>query len=202
MTKEVVNQGRRRFLTASTAIVGAAGVVTAAVPFIKSWQPSARSKAAGAPVVADISKVEPGQMLKVPWRGTPVFLVNRTDEQVATLSSSELKDRLKDPESKHTDQQPAYAQNETRSIKPQWLVLVGVCTHLGCTPEFKPKIGPEPFDQHWQSGFYCPCHKSRFDIAGRVFQGVPAPTNLVVPPYRFIDDDQIEIGVDPDKGAA
>ncbi len=202
MTNEVVDQGRRRFLTATTAVVGAAGVVTAVVPFIKSWQPSARSKAAGAPVTADIGKVKAGQMLKYPWRGMPVFVVNRTDDQIATLSDKALEAHLKDPESDETSQQPDYAKNVTRSIKPQWLVMIGICTHLGCSPEFKPKIGPEPFDPNWKSGFFCPCHKSRYDIAGRVFDGVPAPSNMVIPPYHFIDDTHVEIGVDPSKGDA
>jgi|SRR5699024_3474329 len=202
MTNEVVDQGRRRFLTATTAVVGAAGVVTAVVPFIKSWQPSARSKAAGAPVTADIGKVKSGQMLKYPWRGMPVFVVNRTDEQLATLSDKTLESHLKDPNSDETSQQPDYAKNVTRSIKPQWLVMIGICTHLGCSPEFKPKIGPEPFDPDWKSGFFCPCHKSRYDIAGRVYDGVPAPSNMVIPPYHFIDDTHVEIGVDPAKGGA
>lgn len=202
MTNEVVDHGRRRFLTATTAVVGAAGVVTAVVPFIKSWQPSARSKAAGAPVTADIGKVKPGQMLKYPWRGMPVFVVNRTDDQIATLSSKDVESHLRDPDSDETSQQPDYAKNVTRSIKPQWLVMIGICTHLGCSPEFKPKIGPEPFDPNWKSGFFCPCHKSRYDIAGRVYDGVPAPLNMVIPPYHFIDDTHVEIGVDPKKGAA
>ncbi|HET7301453.1 MAG TPA: ubiquinol-cytochrome c reductase iron-sulfur subunit [Oleiagrimonas sp.] len=199
MANEVVDHGRRRFLTVATSVVGAAGVVAAIVPFIKSWEPSERAKAAGAPVTADIGKVEAGQMLKYPWRGLPVFVVNRTPAQLATLKVVE--NRLKDPNSDATSQQPAYAKNQTRSIKPQWLVMIGICTHLGCSPEFKGKIGPEPFDPDWKSGFFCPCHKSRYDIAGRVFDGVPAPMNMVIPPYHFIDDTHVQIGVDP-KGAA
>jgi ubiquinol-cytochrome c reductase iron-sulfur subunit len=199
MANEVVDHGRRRFLTVATSVVGAAGVVAAIVPFIKSWEPSERAKAAGAPVTADIAKVEVGQMLKYPWRGLPVFVVNRTPAQLATLKVVE--NRLKDPNSDVASQQPEYAKNETRSIKPQWLVMIGICTHLGCSPEFKGKIGPEPFDPDWKSGFFCPCHKSRYDIAGRVFDGVPAPMNMVIPPYHFIDDTHVQIGVDP-KGAA
>ncbi|HET8554095.1 MAG TPA: ubiquinol-cytochrome c reductase iron-sulfur subunit [Rhodanobacteraceae bacterium] len=203
MTNEAVDHGRRRFLTATTAVVGAAGVVTAIVPFIKSWEPSARSKAAGAPITADISKVKQGQMLKYPWRGLPIFVVNRTKDQIATLSTKDVESRLRDPNSDETSQQPAYCKNVTRSIKPEWLVMIGICTHLGCSPDFKPKIGPEPFDPDWKSGFLCPCHKSRYDIAGRVYQGVPAPLNMVIPPYHFIDDTHVEIGVDPkNKGAA
>lgn len=202
MTNEVVDQGRRRFLTATTAVVGAAGAVTAIVPFIKSWEPSARVKASGAPVTADLSKVKPGQMVKWPWQGKPVFVVNRTDDQVATLSTDDVTSRLKDPNSSHTSQQPAYAKNTTRSIKKQWLVMVGICTHLGCSPDFVPEIGPEPFDSDWKSGFFCPCHKSRYDIAGRVYEGVPAPLNMVIPPYHFIDETHVKIGVDPDKESA
>jgi len=198
MANEGVDYGRRRFLTATTAVVGGAGVVAAAIPFIKSWEPSARAKNAGAPVLADISKVEPGQRLSVLWRGQPVWIVNRTPALLATLP--QLDSRLRDPKSE-MDQQPKYAQNETRSIKAEWLVVIGICTHLGCSPEFVPEIKPEPFDPEWKGGFFCPCHKSRYDIAGRVFQGVPAPMNLVVPPYQFVSDKQILIGVGPGEKA-
>ena len=198
MANEGVDHGRRRFLTATTAVVGGAGVVAVAVPFIKSWEPSARAKNAGAPVLADISKVEPGQRLSVLWRGQPVWIVNRTPALLATLP--QLDSRLRDPKSE-LEQQPKYAQNETRSIKPEWLVVIGICTHLGCSPEFVPEIKPEPFDPEWKGGFFCPCHKSRYDIAGRVFQGVPAPMNLVVPPYQFVSDKQILIGVGPGEKA-
>ena len=198
MANEGVDHGRRRFLTATTAVVGGAGVVAAAVPFIKSWEPSARAKNAGAPVLADISKVEPGQRLSILWRGQPVWIVNRTPALLATLP--QLDSRLRDPKSE-LEQQPKYAQNETRSIKPEWLVVIGICTHLGCSPEFVPEIKPEPFDPEWKGGFFCPCHKSRYDIAGRVFQGVPAPMNLVVPPYQFVSDKQILIGVGPGEKA-
>jgi len=194
----VVDRGRRRFLTGTTAVVGGVGVVAAIVPFIKSWEPSERAKNAGAPVLADISKVEAGQRLSIAWRGQPVWIINRTPALLATLPT--LKDRLKDPDSQ-ADQQPKYAQNVDRSIKPEWLVVIGICTHLGCSPEFVPDIKPEPFDPDWKGGFFCPCHKSRYDIAGRVFQGVPAPANLVVPPYKFVNDKQIMIGVNP-EGAA
>lgn len=204
MTNEVVDQGRRRFLTATTAVVGAAGVVTAIVPFIKSWEPSARSKAAGAPVIADISKVKPGQKVDWGWRGVPVCVVNRTQAQLATLSTKDVESRLRDSDSDETSQQPSYCKNVARSIKPEFLVMILICTHLGCVPDFKPKIGPEPFDPDWKSGFFCPCHHSRYDIAGRVYDGVPAPLNMVVPPYHFIDDTHVQIGVDPKnaKGAA
>lgn len=200
MANEGVNQGRRRFLTATTAVVGGVGVVAAAVPFIKSWEPSARAKSAGAPVMADIGKVESGQMVTFEWRGQPVWVVNRSKEQLAALASQDP--RLKDPKSDNADQQPDYAKNEYRSIKPEWLVLVGLCTHLGCVPDYFPELKPEPFDPNWKGGFYCPCHKSRYDMAGRVYDGVPAPANLRVPPYHFVTDTQIQIGVDPTQGAA
>ena len=194
MANEVVDPGRRRFLTAATAVVGGVGIVSAAVPFIKSWEPSARAKAAGAPVMADISKIELGQKVDYAWRGVPVFVVNRSKEQLAVLPS--LAPRLLDPNST-VDQQPSYIKGVDRSIKPEWLVVVGICTHLGCVPEYVPVIKPEPFDPEWKGGFFCPCHKSRYDISGRVFSGVPAPKNLLVPSYHFVDDTHIQIGVDP-----
>ena len=199
MANQDVNPGRRRFLTATTAVVGGAGAVAAAVPFIKSWQPSARAQVAGAPVTEDISKLEVGQRLIVQWRGQPVWIIRRTPEMLAALPQQD--GRLRDPESLNEDQQPAYAKNPHRSIKPEIAVLVGTCTHLGCSPLFRPELEPQPFDAEWKGGFYCPCHNSRFDLAGRVYEGVPAPTNLKVPPYRFIDDNRIEIGVNP-EGAA
>jgi ubiquinol-cytochrome c reductase iron-sulfur subunit len=197
MANEVVDHGRRRFLTATTAVVGGVGVIAAAVPFIKTWEPSARAKAAGAPVTVDISKIEPGQKVTYPWRSLPVFVVNRTKAQLDALPK--VDSRLVDPKSDgaSASQQPKYAQNETRSIKPEWLVVIGICTHLGCVPDFFPEIKPEPFDPNWEGGFYCPCHKSRYDMAGRVFSGVPAPKNLQVPPYHFVTDTTIQIGVDP-----
>lgn len=199
MANEVVDPGRRRFLTATTSVVGAVGVVCAAVPFIESWEPSARAKSAGAPVMADIGKIESAQMIRVAWRGMPVFIVNRTAQQLAALP--DLDSRLKDPNSDNTAQQPAYAKNENRSIKPEWLIVIGICTHLGCVPDYYPDVKPEPFDPDWKSGFFCPCHKSRYDIAGRVFDGVPAPANLQVPPYQFVTDTLVQIGVNPGEKA-
>lgn len=196
----VVDQGRRRFLTATTSVVGGAGVVLAAIPFVKSWEPSVAAKTAGAPVLADISKIEPGQKVTFAWRGLPVFVVNRTKEQLDALPG--VDSHLRDPKSDNSAQQPDYAKNEYRSIKPEWLVVTGLCTHLGCVPDFFPDLKPEPFDPNWKGGFYCPCHKSRYDMAGRVFDGVPAPANLAVPPYHFVDDSHILIGVDPGKEAA
>lgn len=197
-----VNEGRRRFLTATTAVVGAVGAGFAAVPFIKSWNPSARAKLAGAPVNADITGLAEGQRLILEWRGQPIWIVKRSKAVLEALPT--LDGRLRDPKSENTDQQPAYikkANPELRSIKPEISVLVGLCTHLGCSPELKAEIRPEPFDPEWKGGYFCPCHKSRFDMAGRVFQGVPAPTNLVVPPHYYENDTTIVIGVDP-KGAA
>lgn len=197
MANEVVDHGRRRFLTAATAVVGGVGIVSAAVPFIKSWEPSARAKAAGAPVTQDLSKIEPGQQLIIGWRSLPVFVVNRSKEQLAALPSQNA--RLVDPTSSGSsaNQQPKYAQNETRSIKPEWLVMIGICTHLGCVPSYVGEMKPEPFDPNWKGGYYCPCHHSRYDMAGRVYQGVPAPMNMQIPPYHFIDDKTIQVGVDP-----
>ena len=194
-----VNTGRRRFLTATTAVVGAVGAGIAAVPFIKSWNPSARAKLAGAPVTADISGLQEGQRLILEWRGQPIWIVKRSKAVLDALPT--LDANLRDPQSENLDQQPAYIKGVTRSLKPEISVLVGLCTHLGCSPEMVAKIGPAPFDPEWKGGYFCPCHKSRFDMAGRVFQGVPAPTNLKVPPYRFADDKTLIIGVMP-EGAA
>ncbi|QWF18528.1 ubiquinol-cytochrome c reductase iron-sulfur subunit [Lysobacter capsici] len=197
-----INTGRRRFLTATTAVVGAVGAGFAAVPFIKSWNPSARAKLAGAPVTADISALAEGQRLVLEWRGQPIWIVKRSEAILKALPT--LDGHLRDPKSENLDQQPAYvraANPELRSIKPSISVLVGLCTHLGCSPEMKAEIRPEAFDPEWKGGYFCPCHKSRFDMAGRVFQGVPAPINLLVPPHYYADDNTIIIGVDP-KGAA
>ncbi|QGW65951.1 ubiquinol-cytochrome c reductase iron-sulfur subunit [Lysobacter soli] len=197
-----VNQGRRRFLTATTAVVGAVGAGFVAVPFIKSWNPSTRAKLAGAPVTADISALEEGQRLIMEWRGQPIWIVKRSKAILDALPT--LDPNLRDPKSENKDQQPAYITGELRSIKPEISVLVGLCTHLGCSPEMKAEIRPEPFDPEWKGGYFCPCHKSRFDMAGRVFKGVPAPINLLVPPHHYENDTTIVIGVDPSssKGAA
>ncbi|MCW4453818.1 ubiquinol-cytochrome c reductase iron-sulfur subunit [Flavobacterium sp. MXW15] len=198
-----VNTGRRRFLTTTTAVVGAVGVGFAAVPFIKSWNPSARAKLAGAPVIADISALQEGQRLVLEWRGQPIWIVKRSKALLDALPT--LDGRLKDPDSsKQKEQQPEYVLQgnpEFRSIKPEISVLVGLCTHLGCAPEMVAEIRPEPYDPQWKGGYFCPCHKSRFDMSGRVFQDVPAPINLLVPPHHYQDDNTIVIGVDP-QGAA
>ncbi|MCG6886623.1 MAG: ubiquinol-cytochrome c reductase iron-sulfur subunit [Proteobacteria bacterium] len=197
MSTDGADNNRRRFLVAATSVVGAVGVVGAAVPFLASWWPSARAQAAGAPVEADISKLEPGAKLTVEWRGKPVWIVNRTKATLDNLPK--LDDRLRDPHSE-VDQQPPYAKNEYRSRKPEYLVCVGICTHLGCSPTYRPEIGPADLGADWLGGFFCPCHGSRFDLAGRVFKGVPAPTNLVVPPYTYLTETRILIG--KDGGAA
>lgn len=198
MANEEVNTGRRRFLTATTAVVGAVGAGFAAVPFIKSWSPSARARFAGAPVTQDISALTEGQQVVINWRGQPIFIAKRSKSMLDVLATMDA--LVADPKSTASDQ-PSYAQNETRSIKKDILVLVGVCTHLGCAPEFKPEVKPEPFDPDWKGGYFCPCHKSRYDLAGRVFKAQPAPLNLPVPPYYFENDNTLVIGVDP-KGAA
>ena len=187
-----VNKSRRTLLL-STGAVGAVGAGFAAVPFLKSWLPSERAKAAGGPVKADVSKVEPGQMINILWRGQPVFVVNRTEKQLGVLES--LNGKLKDPDSA-ASVQPDYVNNINRSIKDNLLVVVGICTHLGCSPKYYPDLVPQTFDAEWKGGFFCPCHNSRFDISGRVFAGSPASRNLDIPPYTFLDENTIEIGND------
>ena len=199
MANEEVNTGRRRVLTATTAVVGAVGAGFAAVPFIKSWSPSARARFAGAPVSQDISALAEGAQMVLNWRGQPIFIARRSKAMLDVMKS--LDGILADPDSSNADQQPKYAQNATRSIKPEISVLVGVCTHLGCAPEHLPEVKPQPFDPDWKGGYFCPCHKSRYDLAGRVFKAQPAPANLPVPPYFFENDSTVVIGVDP-KGAA
>ena len=191
MADEQVNQERRRFLTGVTTGVGAAGAAVAMVPFVASMTPSAKARAAGAPVQVDIGDLQPGKLLKIEWRGKPVWIIKRTPEMLETLNK--VSDELVDPDSDR-EQQPQYARNETRSINPEVLVLVGLCTHLGCSP--LEKLKPGELDSEWQGGFFCPCHGSKFDLAGRVYKGVPAPTNLIVPPHRFLTDSQVEIGID------
>ncbi len=200
MAEQPADPGRRRFLTATTAVVGGVGVAFAAVPFVSAWKPSARAIAAGAAVTVDISKLEAGAQQLATWRKRPIFIIRRTPTLLEALPGED--GRLKDPGSEVVDQQPDYARNGYRSIKPDVLVLVGSCTHLGCAPKFHPEVQPEPWDDNWQGGFFCPCHNSKFDMAGRVYEGSPAPTNLVVPPYRFADDSTLVIGEDPEQEAA
>ena len=193
MSDGAVDKERRRFLTATTTVVGGVGAAFAAVPFIASFQPSERAKALGAPVEIDISQIEPGQRVTHKWRGQPVWVVRRSAESVSALSS--LTGKLSDPDSKE-EQQPSYAQNGYRSIKEEYLVVLGLCTHLGCSPTYTPLDGEHGLGDDWQGGFFCPCHGSKFDLAGRVYAGVPAPTNLVVPPHQYITDSILVIGVD------
>lgn len=194
MSSDGINTGRRRFLTAATSAVGVAGAVGIAVPFVGSWNPSAKAKAAGAPVKADIGKLEPGQMVVVEWRGKPVYVLNRTETQLADLPS--LNDRLKDPDST-SSVQPEYIQGIDRALRPELLVVVGLCTHLGCAPKFRPEVGAADLGgKEWLGGFFCPCHGSKFDLSGRVYAGVPASANLEVPPYSFEGDNILVIGVD------
>ena len=198
MSTDVVDQGKRRFLTAATSVVGAVGAGFVAVPFIASWMPSERAKNAGAPVEADISKLEEGRMMIVEWQSKPVWIVRRSRQMLDSLPK--LNDNLRDPASENADQQPEYAQNETRSRKPEILVLVGICTHLGCSPSYRPEIAPADLGDEWLGGFFCPCHSSKFDMAGRVYTGVPAPTNLPVPPHYYLTENTILVG--EDGGAA
>lgn len=194
-----VNHGRRRFLVGATTVVGGVGAVGAAVPFVSSWWPSAKAEAAGAPRRLNISKIDVGQRVTVEWRGKPVWVVRRSPEMLENLDG--ISDRLEDPESE-VPQQPGYIDGHYRSIKPEFLVVVGICTHLGCSPSYRPTEGSEGLGEDWPGGFFCACHGSKFDLSGRVFTGVPAPKNLVVPPYRFEDDGQtIAIGLDPEDAA-
>ncbi len=193
MADEQVDKTRRKFLTGVTSGVGAVGAVLATVPFVASMTPTAKARAAGAPVQVDISSLEAGKLLKFEWRGKPIWIIKRTGEMLQSLSK--LTAQLADPNSEKP-QQPAYAQNEARSINPDVVVLVGLCTHLGCSP--LEKLAPGSLDSQWEGGFFCPCHGSKFDLAGRVYKGVPAPTNLEVPPHRFLSENIVEIGVDTD----
>ena len=184
---------RRRLLVTGASVVGGLGGAALLFPMLASMAPSARAKAAGAPVEADVSKLAPGQLMTVEWRGKPVWIVNRTEEALSTLRSDVGK--LSDPDSAE-EQQPAYATNDVRSIKPELFVVIGICTHLGCSPTYRPEIAPPDLGSDWAGGFFCPCHGSKFDMAGRVYSGVPAPTNLEIPPYQFLSDNLIIVGED------
>jgi ubiquinol-cytochrome c reductase iron-sulfur subunit len=197
MSTDSVDRGKRRFLTATATVVGGVGIGFTAVPFIKSMTPSAQAQAAGAPVEVDISKLGLGQLMTVEWRGNPVWIFRRTPEELEALDKLTKSGELRDPLSEVESQQPPFAQNPYRSLKPEILVLIGICTHLGCSPTFRPEIAPPDLGPDWQGGFFCPCHGSRFDEAGRVYEGVPAPTNLVVPPYRFLAENRLLIGENP-----
>jgi ubiquinol-cytochrome c reductase iron-sulfur subunit len=193
---ETVDTGRRHFLTVATVATAAAGAAFVAVPFLASWKPSARAKAMGAPVEVDIAKLEPGALAKVEWRGKAIYVVHRTPEMLASLKGVE--GSLRDPGSKESEQ-PEFAKNEARAARPEILVIVGVCTHLGCAPLDKFTPGDVTVAADWKGGFFCPCHGSKFDMSGRVYKDVPAPTNLPVPPYRFVGDTRILIGAESEN---
>ena len=190
-----IDRNRRHFLTVATVVTGGAGLVAATIPFLASMKPSARAQALGAPVEVSVAGMEPGEMIRVMWRGRLVFVLRRDEEMLGRLS--EVTDFLRDPDSANVEQQPEYAVNEHRSIKPEFLVVEGSCTHLGCAPLAEFQVGPA---DDWYGGFFCPCHGSRFDLSGRVYAGVPAPTNMVVPPYRFTREDVIMIGAETGAG--
>jgi ubiquinol-cytochrome c reductase iron-sulfur subunit len=202
MSEQTIDLKKRRFLTQATSVVGAVGVGFVAWPFLSTWKPSARAKAAGVPIDVDISKLETGQLVRVLWRKKPVWIFKRDAEALKSLESESLLKVLADPEGSGNskNQQPKYVTPNYRSIegKEELAVIVGVCTHLGCSPTYRPEPGAADLGgDSWKGGFYCPCHGSKFDLAGRVYAGVPAPTNLVIPPYRFVSDTLIRIGVDP-----
>jgi len=198
MANQEVDQSKRKFLIAATSVAGGVAAAAVAVPFVTSMLPSERAKAAGAPVEADISKIELGSMITIEWRGKPVWIVNRSQAMLDALARHD--DKLSDPKLEVTSQQPDYCVNPARAIKPNIMVLVGICTHLGCSPSPKLQTGGD-MGADWTGGFFCPCHGSKFDLAGRVFSGSPAPINLVVPPHKYISDSLVLIGAD-DKGVA
>jgi ubiquinol-cytochrome c reductase iron-sulfur subunit len=196
--REKVDQTRRTLVVA-TSVAGGAAAVGAALPFVASMMPSERAKAAGAPVEAEIATLQPGELRVFEWRGKPVWVIRRTKEMIESLRA--VVPNLTDPESKHSEQ-PKYAKNEFRSVKPEIMVMEGVCTHLGCSPQMRPAEAKAEMGADWVGGFYCPCHGSKFDLAGRVFRGAPAPTNLKVPPYTLVSDGTLLIGEDKEtKGA-
>ncbi len=194
---QIANVSRRKFLVGVTSTFGIVGAVGVATPFVASWNPSAKAKAAGAPVKVDISKILPGEQIRAEWRGKPVFILRRTPEMLKSLAV--LTNEVADPKSEKP-QQADYAKNEARSIYPEIAVLVGLCTHLGCSPQFRPEVGAADLGDDWQGGYFCPCHGSKFDLAGRVYKSVPAPTNLLVPPHTYESDNVLIIGVDEETG--
>ncbi len=188
---------RRKMLIAATSAAGGVAVAATAVPFIASMTPSERARAGGAPVDADFSRLDPGVLLTVEWRGKPAWVLRRTEAMLKAIQDPAHLARLADPASAVTSQQPAYARNATRSVKPQVLVVVPICTHLGCVPTFRPDVAPADLGPDWHGGFFCPCHGSKFDLAGRVYRNVPAPTNLVIPPHYYLSETRVKIGEDP-----
>ncbi len=195
---EEIDKGKRRILLAAATAMGGIGAAYVAAPFVISMDPSARAEAAGAPVEVDISKMQYGQLLTVEWRGKPVWILRRDKEMLKNMMS--LNDQLRDPHADELSQQPVYAKNDYRSLNEEYMVMIGICTHLGCAPTYRPDLAPQDLGPEWKGGFFCPCHGSRYDLAGRVFAGVPAPSNLVVPPYRFVTSTRLLIGVDPEHG--
>ncbi|MDP2432871.1 MAG: ubiquinol-cytochrome c reductase iron-sulfur subunit [Pseudomonadota bacterium] len=194
MSDKSVDTSKRRFLVTMASAAGGAATLAVTAPLIMSMMPSARAKAAGAPVEVDISKIEPGMLLAVEWRGKPVWVVNRTKEMLELMAKHDGK--LTDSASENAAQQPDYCKNPHRSIKPEYLIVVGICTHLGCSPTFRKEVGPADLGTDWPGGWFCPCHGSRFDLAARVFNGSPAPTNMVIPPHQYLSDSKVLIGVD------
>ena len=194
MANDAVDPARRRLLVRTAGALGGVGLAATAVPFVSSMQPSAKTQAAGAPVEVDIGRLAPGEMMVVEWRRRPVFLLRRTQEELDNLATVPV-DELRDPESAASEQ-PAYAANAQRSIKPEFLVLLGVCTHLACSPRYRPEVAAPDIGADWKGGFLCPCHGGRYDLAGRVFKGVPPPLNLPVPPYKYLSDTRLVIGED------
>ncbi len=197
-SKTELNINRRRFLVTTGTVVGGVGIATAAIPFISSMNPSARAYSAAAPIDVDVSKLAPGQQITVEWRSKPVWILRRTKQILEDLQSDVLREQLRDPDSMVVTQQPDYAQNDYRSIQEEFLVVIGICTHLGCVPTFRPERAPIDLGADWVGGYFCPCHGSRFDFAGRVLKNVPAPTNLVIPPYQFIADVRVRVRVGED----
>jgi len=192
---------RRKLLVTATAIAGGAGIAAASIPFIASMMPSERARAAGAPVDVSFAGLQPGGQVTAEWRGKPVWILRRGEAMLKTLESPSLRQNLADPDSKVGSQQPGYARNAFRSVKPEYLVLVPICTHLGCVPTFRPDVAPRDLGPDWPGGYFCPCHGSKFDFAGRVYRNVPAPTNLVVPPHHYLSATTVRIGEDPEGGA-
>lgn len=192
---------RRKLLVGATGVVGGAGIAAASIPFIVSMSPSERARAGGAPVDADFARLGPGEQVTFEWRGKPVRILHRTPAMLKALEDPALRARLADPDSQVRSQQPDYARNAFRSIKPEYLVLVSTCTHLGCVPTFRPDVSPADLEPGWPGGYFCPCHGSKFDLAGRVYRNVPAPTNLVVPPHRYLGATTVRIGEDPERTA-
>jgi ubiquinol-cytochrome c reductase iron-sulfur subunit len=199
MANDGVDKERRRFLTTAATVVGGTGAVIAAVPFVEYMEPSERAKAVGAPVEVDISKVKPGEQITAKWRGQPIWILHRTEKMLDELKENDPE--LSDPKSTVTSQQPPYCKNEDRSIKPQLFVCIGICTHLGCSPNYVPEGAPNAPGKDWHGGYLCPCHGSKFDLAGRVYKGVPAPTNLVIPPYKFVSASKIIVGADEEAAS-